>query len=191
MWSTLSNFKHGGSMHYTEQIQWEATSSESEDEPSSGLKEILSKSEGVYQHTSIWTGTIIPLKYNALARGIDMNEPYPTIAESHASNSSTEKESFAYMAGTLEEVVKRFEEQAQIQRGQFGMIRAQWESINTLKHMLAQLLKKKKKGLKAKEKRREKTLLLGILRVKITQTLSPPNLNMKRRIIQKNLVTPG
>jgi len=51
------------------------------------------------------------------------------------------------------------------------MIRAQQESIDPLKQMLAQLLKKKKKGLETKEKRRkEKALLLRILRVKNAQT---------------------
>ena len=57
--------------------------------------------------------------------------------------------------------------------------------------MLAQLLKKKKKGPKTKGKRREKALLLRILRVKSTQMSSPPNLHLKRKIIQKaDLVTP-
>ena len=56
--------------------------------------------------------------------------------------------------------------------------------------MLAQLLKKKKKGPKTKRKRREKALLQRILRVKITQTPSPPNLRPKRRMAQKaNLIT--
>ena len=49
------------------------------------------------------------------------------------------------MAGTPEEMAKRFEEQARVQREQFDMIRAQQESIDTLKQMLLQLLKEKKK----------------------------------------------
>jgi len=58
--------------------------------------------------------------------------------------------------------------------------------------MLAQLLKKKKKGPKTKEKRREKALLLRILRVKSTQTLNPPNLHLKKMMAQKaDLVTLG
>ena len=96
-------------------------SDESDDEPSSDLKEILSESERVYQHTRISTGTIALVNYSALAKGIDVNEVYPSIAESHASN-STEKKAFEYMAGTPEEMAKRFEEQAQVQREQFGMI---------------------------------------------------------------------
>ena len=72
------------------------------------------------------------------------------------------------------------------------MIRAQQESIYTFKQMLAQLIKKKKKGLKTKGKRNEKALLLRILRVKNTQTPSPPNLHPKRKIAQKmDLITLG
>ena len=100
-------------------------SSKSDDEPSSNLKEILRESEGKYQHTHIRTGTITPINYSALVRGIDVNKAHPAITESQASNSSTEKEAFTYMAGTLEEVAKRFEEQAQVQREHFDMIRAQ------------------------------------------------------------------
>jgi len=97
-------------------------SGESDDELSSGLKEILSESEGLSQHTRMWTGTIASVNYSALAKGIDVNEAHTAITESQTSNSSTEKEVFAYMAGTPEEVTKRFEEQAQVQKEQFGMI---------------------------------------------------------------------
>ena len=91
-------------------------STESDDEPSSGLKKILSESEGVYQHTCIWTGTVALVNYSTLARGIKVNEAHAAIAESQASNSSTEKDAFAYMAGTPEEVAKQFKEQDQVQR---------------------------------------------------------------------------
>ena len=50
------------------------------------------------------------MNYSVLTRGIEVNEEYPTIAESQASNSSTEKETFAYMTGTPEKVAKWFEE---------------------------------------------------------------------------------
>ena len=56
-------------------------SDESDDEPSSGLKEILSELERVYQHTRIHTSIIDPVNYSALGRGIDVNEAYPAIAE--------------------------------------------------------------------------------------------------------------
>jgi len=57
-------------------------SGEFDDEPSSGLKEILSESEGVYQQTRIWTGIIALMNYSALSRDIDVNEACSTIAES-------------------------------------------------------------------------------------------------------------
>ena len=95
------------------------------------------------------------MNYSVLVRGTNVNEAHPAIAESKAFNSSTEKEAFGYMEGTPKEVAKRFEEQVQVQKEQFDMIRAQQESIYTLKQMLAQLLKKKKKGPKIKRKLKE------------------------------------
>jgi len=71
--------------------------------------------------------------YSALTRGIEVSESHSAIAESQASNSSVEKETFAYMASTPE---GRFEQQAQTQREQLDMIRAQQESIDNLKQML-------------------------------------------------------
>jgi len=65
------------------------------------------------------------------------------------------------MTNTSEEMTRRLEQQSQIQREQFDMIRAQQESIDTLKQMLAQLLKDKKKSddkassKKSKDKRKE------------------------------------
>jgi len=71
--------------------------------------------------------------YSALARGIEISESHSAIAESQASNSSVEKEAFAYMASTPKEMTRRFEQQAQTQREQLNMIRAQQESIDSLK----------------------------------------------------------
>ena len=130
------------------------------------------------------------MNYSTLARGIEVNEAHPAIVESQVPNSSTGKEVLAYMASTPKEVAKRFEEQAQVQREQFDKIRVQQESIDTLKQMLAQLLKKKKKGPKTKGKRREKALILRRLSVKSTQTPSPPNLHLRRMAQKADLITP-
>ena len=54
--------------------------------------------EGVYWHTYTRTCIITPVDYSALAWGIEVNESHSAIAESQASNSSVEKEAFAYMA---------------------------------------------------------------------------------------------
>ena len=54
------------------------------------------------------------------------------------------------MASTSEEMTRHFEQQAQAQREQFDMIRAQQKSIDSLKQMLSQLLEDKKKKPKAK-----------------------------------------
>jgi len=85
-----------------------------------------------------------------------VNETYPAIAKSQASSSSTEKEAFAYIVGNQEKMAKQFEEQAQVQREQFDIIRVQQEYIDTLMQMLAQLHKKKKKGPKTKKKKKER-----------------------------------
>ena len=105
-----------------------------------------SEPEGVYRHTRTRTGAIPPINYNALARGIEINDSHSAIAESHASNSSIEKEAFTYMTSTPEETAKRLEQQAQVQKEQLEMIRAQQESIDSLKQMLAQLLEDKRKS---------------------------------------------
>jgi len=54
------------------------------------------------------------------------------------------------MASTPKEMVRRFEQQAQAQREQLDMIRAQQESIDRLKQILSQLFEDNKKKLKAK-----------------------------------------
>ena len=90
------------------------SSDESDDEP-----------EGVYRHTRTRTGVVAPVDYSALARGIEVSESHSVIAESQALNSSVEKEAFAYMANTPEETTRCLEQQAQVQREQFDMIRAQ------------------------------------------------------------------
>jgi len=115
----------------------------------------------VYRHTHTRTGAVVLVNYSALARGIEVNESHSAVAELQASNSSIEKEAFAYMTNNLEETARRFEQQAQVQREQFDMICAQQESIDTLKQMLTQLLKDKRKSTdktsskKSKGKRKE------------------------------------
>jgi len=81
--------------------------------------------EGVYRHTRTRTGAVAPINYSALARGIEVNESHSAVAESQASNSFIEKEAFTYMTNTPEEMSRRFEQQAQVQREQFNMTRAQ------------------------------------------------------------------
>jgi len=79
----------------------------------------------VYRHTRTQTGLIALVNYSVLARGIKVSESHSAIMESQASNSSIEKEAFAYMVGTPEEMARRFEQQAQFQREQLDIICAQ------------------------------------------------------------------
>ena len=66
--------------------------------------------EGVYRHTRTQTDVIALVDYNALSRGIKVSKSHFAIAESQALNSSVEKEDSAYMASTLEEMARRFEQ---------------------------------------------------------------------------------
>ena len=117
--------------------------------------------EGVYRYTRTRTGAVAPVDYSALARGIEVSESHSVIAESQASNTSIEKEVFASMTNTPKETARRLEQEAQVQKEQFEMIRAQQESIDSLKQMLAQLLEDKRKSTdkasskKSKGKRKE------------------------------------
>ena len=70
-------------------------------------------------------GTISPIDYSLLAREIEVNDEHSAINESLSLISSSEIIAFSYMAGTPEEVAKRFVEHAQMQREYFDMIRAQ------------------------------------------------------------------
>ena len=99
----------------------------------------------MYWHTHTRTGIIALVNYSAIARSIEVSESHSAIAESQTSNSSVEKEAFAYMTSTLEEMARRFEQQVQPHRKQLDMIRAQQESIDSLKQILSQLLEDIKK----------------------------------------------
>ena len=106
-----------------------------------------------------------------------MNDEHSAIVKFQSLNSSSETTFFAYMTGTPEKVAKQFEEQARVQGEQLDMIRAQQESMDTLKKMLPRLLKVKKKSGRAH--------LLQTLRVKSIPILSHPNFHLKRRKTQR------
>jgi len=76
---------------------------------------------------------VAAVDYSALTRGIEVSESHFAIMESQASNSSVEREAFAYMASTLEETARHLKQQAQTKREQLDKIRAPQESIDTLK----------------------------------------------------------
>jgi len=100
------------------------SSEESDTERFSGLKEILIKPKGIYRHTRILTRVIIPIEYNLLARGIEADDEHSAISKSHSSNSYVETEVFAYMANIIEEIVRKFEQQARVQQAQHKMLQA-------------------------------------------------------------------
>jgi len=57
--------------------------------------------EGVYQYTRTQNGTIAPVNYSALAKGVELSEAHSAIIESQASNSFGEREKLSYMASLL------------------------------------------------------------------------------------------
>ena len=131
-----SDCKHGAAEFHTTQFQGEATGCQLrgvgcwsvfkfERYPYRTWRGLLTHSD---PH-----GNIRSSDYNLLARWIKVNDDHSAIIKSQSSNSSSGITAFAYMTGTPEEMDKQFEEQARIQRQQFDMIRAQQESINTLK----------------------------------------------------------
>jgi len=79
-------------------------------QPAVSSDESDTEPEGVYRHTHTRTGAVAPVDYSALARGIEVSESYFAIAESQASNSSMEKETFVYMTNTPEETARRLEQ---------------------------------------------------------------------------------
>ena len=67
-------------------------------------------------------GTMTPVDYNLLARGIEVNDEHSIIIESRSSHSSSETTASAYISGTPEEAAKRLKEQARVQREQFDIL---------------------------------------------------------------------
>ena len=66
--------------------------------------------EGVYRNTRTRSDVVAPIKYNALARGIEVSESHSAITESQASNSSIEKEAFMYKTNTPKETTRHLEQ---------------------------------------------------------------------------------
>ena len=103
------------------------------------------ESKGIYQHTLIQTGAVVPIDYNSLAREIETDDEHSAIVRSHSSSSYRETEAFVYMAEIPEEIAKKFEEQARVQKAQHEMLQVQQESINDLKKMVVLLLKSQRR----------------------------------------------
>jgi len=61
-----------------------------------------------------------------------------------------EVKAFAYMASTPEETIRKFKDQARMQKKQSDMLHAQQQSIDDLKQKITLLLRKKTKKQKMK-----------------------------------------
>jgi len=71
-------------------------------QPIASSNEPNTEPEEVYWHIHTQIGVIASVDYSDLAWGIEVSETHFAIAKSQASNSSVEKEAFAYMTGTPE-----------------------------------------------------------------------------------------
>ena len=97
------------------------------------------------------------------------------------------------MAGNPEEMARRFEQQAQVQREQLDMIRTQQESIDTLKQMLSQLLRIRRRSRRPRllpispvaNGRKGRARLLRISRRRDSLTPSHPSFRLKREATQR------
>ena len=128
-----------------------SSSGESDTEGSPGLKKAVAEPEGVFSRTRSRT--------DALAEGDMPSDEISAIAESQSSSSDTASNAHAYMASDLEDIARKFEEQALTQKMQQDMILAQQNSISELKNMVALLLdRKKRKGEESSGKKKPSKL---------------------------------
>src|SRR3954467_4913658 len=109
-----------------------------------------SATPGVYLRTRSRSGTIRPVNYRALAQGQEKPKEHSAIVDSQSSSSSGEHAVQSFAAGTPEEIAQQLAIQAQAQRDQQEQLRAQAQTIDTLKTLIQQVLervsKKKSKG---------------------------------------------
>jgi len=101
------------------------SSEESNSERFQRLKGLFEESGGVYKHTRTRTGTIAPVNYRTLSGEDTLDDECSAIAESQSSSSEVASHAFAHMAGTPEEITRKFEELALFQKQQHEMLQMQ------------------------------------------------------------------
>ena len=111
----------------------------SDTEFSPGIKGLFIQPVGVYQHTRTRTGAVIPFDYKQLMSLTDSDDEdeHSAVGGSQASSSIRGGHAHVHMAGVSEDVALKLEAQQ-------AALEAQQETINIMKGMLEQLLKKKK-----------------------------------------------
>ena len=110
-----------------------------------------SATPGVYLRTRSRSGTIRPVNYRALAQGQEKPKEHSAIVDSQSSSSSGEHAVHSFAADTPEEIAQQLAIQAQAQRDQQEQLRAEAQTIDTLKTLIQQVLERvsKKKSKRA------------------------------------------
>src|SRR4051812_1350759 len=109
-----------------------------------------SATPGIYLRTRSRSGTIRPVNYRALAQGQEKPKEHSAIVDSQSS-SSGEHAVQSFAADTPEEIAQQLAIQAQAQRDLQEQLRAQAQTIDTLKTLIQQVLERvsKKKSKRA------------------------------------------
>src|SRR4051812_17166402 len=95
---------------------------------------------GVYMGTRSRSGTIRPINYRVLEQGQEKPQEHSAIVDSQSSSSYGKHAVHSFVADTPEEMVQHIALQAQAQRDQQEQLRAQGQTINTLKTLIQQVL---------------------------------------------------
>src|SRR5436305_5441367 len=101
-----------------------------------------SATPGVYMRTRSRSGTIRPVNYRALAQGQEKPKEHSAIIDSQSSSSSGEHAVHSFAADTPEEIAQQLAIQGQTQRDQQEQLRAQAQTIDTLKILIQLVLER-------------------------------------------------
>src|SRR3954465_10334382 len=101
-----------------------------------------SATPGVYLRTRSRSGTIRHVNYRALVQGQEKPKEHSAIVDSQSSSSSGEHAVHSFAADTPEEIAQLLAIQAQAQRDQQEQLRAQAQTIDTLKILIQQVLER-------------------------------------------------
>src|SRR4051812_46756862 len=104
-----------------------------------------STTPGVYMRTRSRSSTIRPVNYRALEQGQEKPKEHLAILDSQSSSSLGGHAVHSFAADTPEEMAQQLAIQAQAQRDQEDQLRAQAQTIDTLKTLIQQVLERASK----------------------------------------------
>src|SRR3954462_8606402 len=101
-----------------------------------------SATPGVYMGTRSHSGTIRPVNYRTLEQGQEKPKEHSAIVDSQSSSSSGGHAIHSFAADSPEKMAQQLAIQAQAQRDQQEQLRAQAQTIDTLKTLIQQVLER-------------------------------------------------